>query len=61
LLAEDNDSLLDHFDRLMTYGAMSGETRAAARSMLEVFSNPDTKIRQALQMIINSPDFSILR
>ncbi|MDA7537067.1 DUF1800 domain-containing protein, partial [bacterium] len=61
LLEEDHDTLLDHLDRLMTYGAMSGETRAAARSMLEVPGTPNTKIRGALQMIINSPDFSILQ
>ncbi|MDB4318219.1 DUF1800 domain-containing protein [bacterium] len=58
-LLSDPEVLLDHFDVLLTYGQMSEATRDAARARL--VGIPENKVRRAAQIIVNSPDFSVLK
>ncbi|MDA8980909.1 DUF1800 family protein [bacterium] len=60
-LADDTEALLDHLDRLLTWGSLSVATRAAVTSALTSESNTAERVRTAIHLIVNSPDFAVLR
>lgn len=60
-IAADTDALLDHLDGLLTWGRMSAATRAAVRTAVEVQATPEAKVKAAVHLIVESPDFVVLK
>lgn len=57
----DPEGLIDHLDTLLTYGQLSSTTREAARGRILREITDINKVSVAVQMIVTSPEFSILR
>ncbi len=69
-LADDPDALLDRLDRLLTYGALSPETRAAIIDVVSQIpldiGDPDfdggrLRVQMAVLLLTTSPDFIVQR
>lgn len=59
-MLDDVEGLIDHLDVLLTYGSMSPATRAAVKE--RIMNEPvDAKVVIAVQTIVTSPDFSVLK
>jgi uncharacterized protein (DUF1800 family) len=60
-LAANPEALLDHLDELLVFGSLSPTTRAAILAAMNAESTPDRKARTAIHLMIESPDFVILK
>jgi uncharacterized protein (DUF1800 family) len=60
-LAGDSDALLDHLDGLLTWGRMSPSTRATVRAAVDAQPTGLEKVRAAIHLIAESPDFVVLK
>jgi uncharacterized protein (DUF1800 family) len=60
-LAGDTDGLLDHLDGLLTWGRMSPATRATVRGAVAVQPTPLEKVRTAVHLMVESPDYAVLK
>ncbi|MDC0314939.1 DUF1800 domain-containing protein [bacterium] len=56
-LAGDVDQLLDRLDILLTHGSLSPDSRAAIRAALILEEDLDKRTRDAIYLIITSPDY----
>lgn len=59
-MLDDVEGLINHLDVLLTYGAMSPATRAAVRERI-INETGEAKVIIAVQTIVTSPDFSVLK
>jgi len=57
----DTEALVNHLDNLLTFGAMSGSTRAAVIDRIAGEAVDANKVGVAVQTIVTSPDFSVLK
>ena len=60
-LVSDPEALVDHLDRLLTYGTMSEETRSVVLDRIALETTELNKVIQAVQMVVISPEFSVLK
>jgi len=65
-LAKDSEVLINHLDKLLTHGLLSNDTRQIIKTALANFSGTDTagqldRAKMALYLIMNSPDYAILK
>jgi hypothetical protein len=65
-VADDVDKLIEHVDLLLTYGAMSVETKALLREALNSippnsFGARDNRVKLAVLFAMSSPDFIVQR
>ncbi len=60
-LAGDTDVLLDHLDVLLTWGRMSPSTRATVKTAANAQANATEKVKTAVHLIIDSPDYAVLK
>jgi uncharacterized protein (DUF1800 family) len=58
-LVDDVDALLDRLDLLLTYGTLSDETRDIIQIAVEG-ADPPTRVVLALNLILSSPDYSVI-
>jgi uncharacterized protein (DUF1800 family) len=61
LLASDPKALLDHLDILLTHGSLTHNTRMAVMTAIALEPTADLKVRTAIHLIIDSPDFVVLK
>ncbi|MDB4544884.1 DUF1800 family protein [Akkermansiaceae bacterium] len=60
-LVGDGEALVDHLDLLLTYGTMGEATRAVVLERIAGESNEGTRVQVAIQMVVISPEFSVLK
>ncbi len=65
-LAKDSEVLINHLDKLFTDGLLSNDSRQIIKTALANFSDTDdegllNRAKMALYLIINSPDYAILK
>jgi uncharacterized protein (DUF1800 family) len=65
-IADNSDALVNRMDERLTYGAMSGQTRALVREAVEsvplnTFDARGNRVRLALLFTLSSPDFIVQR
>lgn len=60
-LAGDTDALLDYLDELLTWGRMSAATRATIRAAVNAQPDATAKVKTAVHLIAESPDFVVLK
>jgi uncharacterized protein (DUF1800 family) len=60
-LAGDTETLLDYLDELLTWGRMSPGTRATIRSAMNAQTDATAKVKTAIHLIAESPDFVVLK
>jgi hypothetical protein len=68
-IAEDSENVINELDRIFTHGQLSDETRQLMRTSLNgiywTWGNPiewrSHRVRSALYMILNSPDYNIFK
>lgn len=63
-LAESSDTipaLIQYLDELLTWGAMSHSTRATVTAATQAQTTAITRVRTAVHLIIESPDFVVLK
>ncbi len=63
-LAKDSEVLINHLDKIFTYGSLSNETRATIKTAIESFTGTDeatmlNRAKIALWLIMISPDYAI--
>jgi hypothetical protein len=57
----DTEALVGHLDTLLTYGTLSESTKAAVIDRINGESANSNKVAVAVQTIVTSPEFSILK
>jgi uncharacterized protein (DUF1800 family) len=68
-IAEDSENVINELDRIFTHGQLSDETRQLMRTSLNgiywTWGNPiewrSHRVRSALYLILNSPDYNIFK
>jgi hypothetical protein len=60
-MLQSPDTLIDHLDNLLTYGQMSVVTREAVKERILGEAVEVEKVKVAVQTIVTSPEFSVLR
>ena len=60
-LAGDTDALLDHLDGLLTWDRMSDSTRATVKTAVNAQTTAMAKVKTAVHLISESPDFVVLK
>lgn len=60
-LAEDTESLLDHLNILLTHGSLSHNTRMAVMAAIALEPTAELKVRTAIHLIVESPDFVVMK
>ncbi len=60
-MLQSPDTLIDHLDNLLTYGQMSAVTREAVKERILGEAVEAEKVKVAVQTIVTSPEFSVLR
>ncbi len=59
-MAHDADALVGRLDILMTYGQLSRATESVVRDALDQFDgSPEERVRLAIFLIANSPDYAV--
>ena len=61
IMLSDPQILVDHLDQLLTYGTMNMETRSAVLDQISREVSDSNKVRIAVQLIVTSPEFSVLK
>ena len=61
MMLSDPQFLVDHLDQLLTYGTMRMETRSAVLDQISREISDSNKVRIAVQLIVTSPEFSVLK
>jgi uncharacterized protein (DUF1800 family) len=60
-LASDTDALINHLDNLLTWGQMSANTRNIIKHAVNAQTSAVAKVRTAVHLIAESPDFVVLK
>ncbi len=60
-ISGDAEALVDHLDEMLTHGMMSAATRAAVVAAVEVQPAAKAKVETAVHLILESPDFLVLK
>lgn len=60
-ISSDAAVLVDHLDELLTWGSLSSSTRQAVITAVEAQSTAKLKVETAVHLIIESPDFVVLK
>jgi hypothetical protein len=60
-LAGDTDALLDYLDGLLTWGSLSASTRATVKTAVNAQTTAAAKVKTAVHLISESPDFVVLK
>lgn len=60
-MLDDVEGLIDHLDTLLTYGTLSPATRAAVRDRIVNESSNANKVAVAVQIIVTSPEYTVLK
>lgn len=60
-ISGDAAALVDHLDELLTWGSLSSSTRQAVITAVQTQSTAELKVETAVHLIIESPDFVVLK
>ena len=60
-VASDVRALVDRLDLLLMYGTMSQQMRAVLVGILERVSDPEDRARLAVQLLVISPEYNVLK
>lgn len=60
-LSSDSSALVDYLDELLTWGTLSPSTRSAVTAAVNAQPSPELKVETAVHLIIESPDFVVLK
>ena len=60
-LADDSEALLDYLDDLLTWGSMSDATKATIQAAVDAQLSPLAKVKTAVHLILETPDFVVLK
>jgi hypothetical protein len=60
-LASNPSTLVDYLDTLLTWGQMSASTRQIVIQAVQAQTTPELKVETAVHLIVESPDFVVLK
>jgi uncharacterized protein (DUF1800 family) len=60
-LAQNAEALVDHLDGLLTWGSLSSTTRQTVLGTIAALPDPKDRVETAIHLIVESPDFVVLK
>ncbi|MGJ8696857.1 MAG: DUF1800 domain-containing protein [Verrucomicrobiaceae bacterium] len=60
-MIDDLDMVMDHLDVLLTYGTLPEDQKALIKGQMATYSSVTQRVQVAVQLIVTSPTFSVLK